>query len=427
MLRRLLLIGIALLILLLSAVMIGLPNSVALAHSSSVLVTPTATPAPAADAGPAADNALAHAQDLLNTVNAFTAILGAVLALFALVTAALGILGFSTVKDAREKLTESVAAMDKFKAESAQAIEKLKDEHAKATAELKAENDRLKAEHEKTIEKINKDASDTRTALIYLGMGDRLIEKEPGEAVKIYRKVNELLPHDAQVNYALGRIYSSAGYYEDAITSFEAALAAQPANLAQVLKEEGLAYRRRGDALQSGSGSTTVNADYDRAIDCLERAIKERPDDDDALAIVGGLYRRKQDYDRALDYYKRAFFLNNRSSYALGNIASLLWYRGKTDEARTYFTLTEATANVRIMNRMPESYWDYYDQALAQLALGKEQEARKTYKAAIELTPGKVQLSAVLDNLYLLRKSSEPIAGLDDIIKLLEEARDRLR
>ncbi len=421
MLRRLLLIVIALIILLLAVVLIFVPAYVAVTRTS---VVPSTSPGNLASA---VDSTLAHAQDLLNSVNALTAVMGVVLTVFAGVTALLGFLGFSTVRDAQQKLTESVAAMDKFKAESAQAIEKLKDEHAKATTELKAENDRLKVEHKKTIEKINKDASDTRTALIYLGMGDRLIEKEPGEAVKIYRKVNELLPHDAQVNYALGRIYSGAGYYEDAIKSFEAALAARPANLAQVLKEEGLAYRRRGDALQSGSGSTTVNVDYDRAIDCLERSIKERPDDDDALAIVGGLYRRKEDYDRALDYYKRAFFLNNRSSYALGNIASLLWYRGKTDEARTYFTLTEATANVRIMNRMPESYWDYYDQALAQLVLGKVQEARKTYGDAIELTPGKVQLSAVLDNLYLLRKSSDPIAGLDDIIKLLEEARDRLR
>jgi tetratricopeptide (TPR) repeat protein len=421
MLRNLLLTFIVLIIVLLAAVLIVVPAYVAVTHTSVV----PSTPASPASVGAAADSALAHAQDLLNSVNALTAVMGVVLTVFGGVTALLGFLGFSTIRDAREKLTESTQAMDKFKAESGQAIEKLKDEHAKATAELKAENDRLKDEHDKAIGKIMKDAHDTRTALIYLGMGDRLIEKEPGEAVKIYRKVNELLPHDAQVNYVLGRIYSGVGYYEDAITSFDAALAAQPDNLAQVLKEQGLTYRRRGDALGSSSGSTTGNADYDRAIDCLNRSIALRPDDDDAFGIVGGLYRRKQEYDQALDYYQRAFLLNNRSSYALGNIASLLWYKGKTDEARKYFILTEATAEVRLMNGLPESYWDYYDRALAQLVLGKVQEARKTYESAIKLTPGKVQLSSVLDNLYLLDRAQDQIAGLRDIIKLLEEARAR--
>src|ERR1700730_16109107 len=103
----------------------------------------------------------------------------------------------------------------------------------------------------------------TITALVYLGLGDRLFNQDrKEEAVEIYRKVGSLLPGDAQINNMLGRIYSGSGYYEDAIKSIEAALASDP-NLAEAHFELGLAYRRHGDAQKGQNAETQRNADYD--------------------------------------------------------------------------------------------------------------------------------------------------------------------
>ena len=71
----------------------------------------------------------------------------------------------------------------------------------------------------------------------------------------------------------------------------------------------------------------------------------------------------------------------------------------------------EATDHIK--KGQGEIYWDYYDLALAQLALGKTAEARKNYATAIKETPGKVQFDSVLDNLNLLKRATQPIPGAE--------------
>jgi hypothetical protein len=104
------------------------------------------------------------------------------------------------------------------------------------------------------------------------------------------------------------------------------------------------------------------------------------------------------------------------------------------NDAKRYFILAEAAAKVRILNagRTPEIYWDYYDQALAQLVLGEinnnkamKDEALQTYAAATRLTPGIIQLNSVLNNLSLLQKAQEHIDRLDTVIAMLEAAKTR--
>ncbi|GAC1309971.1 MAG: hypothetical protein NVSMB27_47080 [Ktedonobacteraceae bacterium] len=109
----------------------------------------------------------------------------------------------------------------------------------------------------------------------------------------------------------------------------------------------------------------------------------------------------------------------------MGNLASLLWYTGKHDEALTAFARTKEIAQERIVKlvRPAEVYWDYYDLALAQLALGQTEPARQAYEQAIEKTPGPVEFDGVLSNLYLLRKADTSMTDLDPIIKMVEDAK----
>jgi tetratricopeptide (TPR) repeat protein len=388
--RRKLFAGSGALLLIAVALLFILPGSHVFAANigaiSSVSTVPVDTPTPDTTAAVnAANNAVSHAQDLLSIMGWFATILGAVLGLFSVFAIVIGILGFRSYGEFRTLVTDLRAKLEQAKA----------------------------------------DADNTRTALVYLSLGDRLLnQKNTEEAIRSYKEAGRLLPHDVQVQSMLGRIYSGAGDYEAAISTLEAAIkmleATQPPDtlsLGNVEKELGLAYRRRGQA-----NKQEADPDYDTAIQHLKKATILNPTDSDTPAILGGLYRRKSKYTEAYSAYEQAWNLNRSSSYALGNVASLAWYEGKRDEARMYFGFAEMVAIDRIKKGQGEIYWDYYDLALAQLALGKTAEAQKTYATAIKETPGKVQFEGVLDNLRLLQKAPQAMLGLDVIVKTIEAA-----
>ncbi|HVB21639.1 MAG TPA: tetratricopeptide repeat protein [Ktedonobacteraceae bacterium] len=357
------------------------PGTPVFASSTGTMVSAFAAPlaTPTADttaAVNAANNAVSHAQDLLNIMGWFATILGVVLTLFGLFAVGLGLLGFRSY---REVLS-------------------------------------LAKDLRTNMEEIRADAEKTRSALVYLGFGDRLLsQRDIEEALENYKKAGSLLPKDAKLQYMLGRIYSGAGDYDAAIYALESSRPQDDVSQGNVEKELGLAYRRRGRALNQ-------EADYDTAVLHLKKAVILNPSDSDAQAILGGLYRRKGEYILAYTHYERAWKLNPGSSYALGNLASLARYEGKLDEARRYFGFAEVVATDHIKKGQGEIYWDYYDLALAQLAQGKITEAQKTYATAIKETPGEAQFDGVLDNLSLLQKAPQPIPGLDDIVKMIKAA-----
>lgn len=330
-----------------------------------------------------ANNAVNSAQNAMNTVNIFSAILGVVLTALGLFAALLAIFGFQSYRE--------VVGMAK--------------------------------EMRQNLDEFHSSAQKTREALIYIGVGDRLMtQKNTAEALENYKKAGQLLPNDAQIHYALGRIYSGAGDYEAAIASLSSVKTVEPKEQARALKELGLAYRRRGEATQD---SAQQNKDYDMAIDCLNKSVNLDATDADAFGILGGLYRRQQKYEQAFDAYHKAWELHPNSSYALSNLASLSWYMGKTNETNMYFLYAEIAASLRIKQGQPEEFWNYYDLALAQLAIGKKDEAKKTYRHATQITPGKVQMASVLSNLYLLKQAPQPLDGLTEVIDMLEAARNR--
>ena len=361
--------ALALMLIVVSFLLIVVSATPASAHSLLPLATPTVVGT--------ADDALTQAQNLLNVIGVFAAVLGVVLALLALIGAVLTALGIRSYREVNGQAKE------------------------------------LRA----NLEKMQKEAGQTRQALMYISLGDRLLnQKSTAEALEYYKKAGNLLPNDPQINYVLGRIYSSLGDFDAAISTLKAAHSEQPLDQARVLKELGLAYRRRAVALKQ-------NSDYDEAIKYLKMSVDLNPDDADTLAIIGGLYRRKKEYTHALDFYERAWRRNPGLSYALGNLASLSWYLGKKSEALMYFGYTEIAAEGRLKRGLTEPFWDYYDLALARLASGKIPEAKEAYTKAIQGTPGNVQFDAVLDNLYLLRQAPQAMPGLDEVVQMIESAK----
>jgi len=361
----------ALLLILFSTLLIIVPNTSAFAHNGLILDTPTPTPDANAILNKAND-ASTQAQNLNMVITIGLAILAVMLTAFALVSAGLAFLGFTSFRDFNS----------------------------------------LKKQMRLDLE----DMRATRDSLVYLGLGDGLMSKgSVKEAIESYRIAGTLSPKDDQMNYVLGRIYSNAGYFDDAIKAFDRSTQDNSDN-AESWRELGLAYRRRGEEMREPE-------DSNKALECLKKAIALKPNDDDAYAIIGGLYRRLGDYKRSLANYEQAYRINPASSYALSNMASLSWYLGEVVGAKKYFSDTEIAASTRISKGIPEGYWDYYDLALAQLVLGKP-GAMDSYKQAIIATPtpGKEKFKSVLDNLQFLQKASTPIPDLPLVIQMIEDA-----
>ncbi len=429
------------------------------------------------DALSKADQESAQTQNLLTQITSFASVLGLILALFAVVTVGLGVYGFSTntgFHDLETQWREQLAGLGKLQQETESkgvvidkllaglgklqqeteskgvAIDKLQDEMRQKQQEidrLQAETEQkqqgidalqqrletLKEKMEDEVASVELHVETINTALTILG-NQFLEQRQRKQAIEIYERAQQLKPGDPQINFALGRAYSGEGLYDKAITYLDIA-ATVDEHFPQAQMELGLAYRRRGNMLyevarhHAASQAEKENlqqrakADYTEAAEHLDRAIRLRPEYEDALAVLGGLYRRLEQYDLALQSYAKAADADPKSSYALGNVASLLWYVGKKQEALVTFSRVKEVARERIdkLVKPAELYWDYYDLALAQLALGETEEAETNYRIAIERTPGPVEFEGVLSNLYLLRKA-DYITGLEKIIKMVEQA-----
>jgi tetratricopeptide (TPR) repeat protein len=432
--RRYLWWSIVLLFLLASSILAIIPGTYVLAHGAHATLY-VGTPTPTPDAS----STLQMAQQEENNIQTILSIINVLVVVFPILIAVAGVLlgyfgfrGFretekegkallENIKNAQQKALEDIKNLQeearedtkKLQKEAAEQLEDIKELQKEAREDIKNLQEEA-AEKKKTIER-------TQEALVYLALGDRLSnQNDTRKAIEAYKKAGSLLPGDPQINYVLGRIYSGFGYYEDAIKSFEASLVAQP-EYPEAEMELGLAYRRRGEYQKGSDAEAMRKQDYEKAIEHLHRAIALRPHYDDALSTLGGLYRRNEEYEKALEFYEGAYRADPTSAYAAGNVASLAWRLGKLDKARQYYMLTEMASMDRTMTTHAEVYWDYYDLALAQLALGKTEEAKKNYQKAIGETPGVVQFDSVLSVLYFLQKAKDRMPGLDEVIETLEK------
>ena len=392
---------IALLLIVASGLWLLIPGSPVLAkqtHHTLYLVGPTATP-DASQTLQMAQQEEVNIQSILGILNLILVLVPIFVALAAIILSIFGIREFRDLEKKKLDLEKQAENLEKQAKNLVEDINQIKREAADKKMEI----------------------GHTQEALVYLALGDRLSnQNDTRNAIDAYKKAGTLLPNDPQINYVLGRIYSGFGYYDEAIKAFEATLAVKQ-DYPEAEMELGLAYRRK-EEYQDGSNATVAHSqDYTKAIEHLQRAIALRPNYDDALSTLGGLYRRKKEYEKALEYYEKAYYADRSSSYALGNMASLAWHLRKLDKARNSFMLTELMATERIQTPHSETYWDYYDLALAQLVLGKTADANKNYAKAIGQTPGVVQFDSALNVLHFLQNSPDKIPGLNEVIHRIEQ------
>ena len=294
-------------------------------------------------------------------------------------------------------------------------------------------NDQVEKKQQEVIDlqhRLVQDGENTSRAITNLVLGYQLWDhKKRDQAIALYRKALALRPRDPQINYALGRAHMNVGLYEQAISCLRAAIK-EDAEFGQAYMQLGLAVRFQADRAYSHTQDEEQrDTAYREAIECLRHASELLPDSDDAFASLGGTYRRLNKYQRSLEYYKKALEVNPQSSYARGNVGLLAWHIGDAKTAREAFRQVETIATEHIeASSSDELYWDYYDRGQARLILNQKESALQDYRTAIALTRTPGEFQSVIDGLkFLLEvKDKHPIDGLEDTLKMVEDALTRL-
>jgi lipoprotein NlpI len=177
----------------------------------------------------------------------------------------------------------------------------------------------------------------------------------------------------AREHLALGRTYLSAGRVNEAIGELSLAASLDP-RLNEAHSLLGLAYDRKGM--------------HDRAKDSYDRAVKADPEDAQTLNNLGFSLYQNGNYRAAVDKLKRAAKLAPTDQRILNNLALAQVRLGKTDDAYKNF----ARAGGELTGRL--------NTAAMLERLGRNEEAIKQYEAARRTQPNSVVALRRLADLY---------------------------
>jgi tetratricopeptide (TPR) repeat protein len=349
-------------------------------------------------------------QNMLNLIDFLAIIFTAVLALA-------GVVGLRRFQDIEKDTAERMGELDE-KRRGIEELQKEMQDRINSMGELR--------KYVELQESVTKSVEDTNKALLYLILGNQLVEqKKIAEAIEAYEKVKALRPEDPQVNYILGRTYRGISSYDQAITCLTASVEADP-SFAQAHVELGIAYRNRADKLYAAPADEMKREDeYEKAIEHIKQAAKLQPKDEEILGTMGGVYRRAKNYRRALMYYTQVRDINSDSSYAIGNIAILAWHEGNMATSLEAFKHTEELATKHIDSGISyEPFWDYYDRGMARLVLGRKKAALSDYRTAIDLTRSPEHFKSVVDGLQFFKEVEDkyPIDGLNEVLNMVMDA-----
>lgn len=205
------------------------------------------------------------------------------------------------------------------------------------------------------------------------------------------------------------------GLYEEALATLKQAISLFPTN-AEFYREQGLAYSKSGR--------------FERAIESFRTAVTLNDRDEETWAILGGLLRRigtrstYYNWDalrESRDSYRKALELNDRNTYAQGNLARLDLILSKIDPERLSLAI-DGLDTLELLSRLdlkkdPKDYWRWFDWADSCLLSGKVDQGYRLYTEAIKLVPQehrKSELSTVILPLANLLLSD---VLLDDSVK----------
>ncbi|WP_159788086.1 CHAT domain-containing protein [Sodalinema gerasimenkoae] len=224
------------------------------------------------------------------------------------------------------------------------------------------------------------------------GESEEEVSETGGERLPVSSESEE----EAEVWVERGVSFWSAGVFEEALESFDRALALNP-NLYQ-------AWGNRGNAL-SKLGR------YEEALESCDRALALNPKDDVAWLNRGAALGHLGRYEEALESYDRALALNSKFDWAWHNRGIALGHLGRYEEA------LESCDRALALNPNDDKAWHNRGNTLNNL--GRYEKALESCDRALSLNPNDdlawFNRGNVLNN---LERYEEALEGYDRALAL---------
>jgi len=391
---------------------IGLYLATALLANPTIATAQIATPTPQspgdilAQAQSASDQAQKASNDASNAINAVNSMLSfiqvAAIVIGTAVAVTGGLLTAAGVRQLREYSSE---------------LEKARGEMADMRDQLKTQADEMRSRADNAIR-----------ALTLLQLGEQQLEsRNTQSALRTYLEAYDLDPDNRATNYFLGHIYTEEQDIKKGIEHLERALAGggryPPA-------EASLAYALRLQA-DHEKDPTKQRLGYAQSEELFLKALADDPavrdiNGESVWAVLGGLYKKQHRVSDAIDAYQNAEQVTPQNSYPIINLAMLHFTEGDTDIAQRYFKRSKVISE-RALDGNPFDYWKRFDLAIADLALGLQDDAQRQIALAISQVQSASPLEILARDLDRLAKSPQPPVDVDKLVKLVEQAIVRLR
>ena len=215
-----------------------------------------------------------------------------------------------------------------------------------------------------------------------------LDRRDVAGARRLYARICELTPQDADAWLMLGLIDAQAGDISTALSALRTAISHDP---------------RLADA-HFNLAALLMHADeLDTAAESCEKALQIEPDYKQAWLLLGTIHGRKSEFQRAAACARRALSLDPASIDAAVNLGLALRGGGQHREAFQVYT--------QAVQRHPASSVLWTALGGACLTLGNRDNALQALQRAVELEPGNREALQTLAGIYLERGQAEKAAA----------------
>lgn len=247
---------------------------------------------------------------------------------------------------------------------------------------------------------------------------DAIRNQDRMTAIGKYRQAVEAEQNNPVLRMRLGLLLKEEGQWKEALSDFIAAIQSQP-NYAEAWRERGIAENKLC-CKQPLSSLTTGK-------ESLQQAVKLNPQDFDALASLGGIFKRQRKFVDALAMYHRSTEVSNGHPYPLLNEVKLRAHvNGKLElDSTCHFQLTRAERALRAQVKNDPPYnapWSCFDLAEVRLYLDNPEEFLKFIDQGLQYCSHSWQAQTFRDSLNLLVEANIRIEGLDTGLSRLTDA-----
>lgn len=239
------------------------------------------------------------------------------------------------------------------------------------------------------------------------------------QAIARYREAIRKNWENPTLHLALGLLLKNQNKWDEALSEFNQAVKFSPAYPD--------AYREKGIAENKLYYAQNASSDAPTGEEPLLKAVAMNGEDFDALASLGGVYKRQKKYDESLAMYKRATEISQGNTYPLLNEIKVQALRdgGLNISEQREFLLRRAERPLRaqIDNLPPyNAPWSFFDLSEIRLYLGDDSKFLQLLDEGILQCTAKWQAETHLSSLNLLLDAGLHLPAVEEGIKRLKNA-----